>query len=157
MHKEQQSGKMWSGRFRAAADPFFDLWQRSIRFDYQLLNEELAASKAHALVLQAAGILSHDECACIAGALDDLRNRYATSHAEIRDDSEAEDIHHFVERRLTGAIGDLALKLHTGRSRNEQIATDLRLYIRFRIRVLVAHLAAWASQLVLQAQSAGDA
>ena len=157
MSNEQQSGKMWSGRFRAAADPFFDFWQRSIRFDYQLLGEELAASKAHALALQAARILTQDECARIAAALDEIGNRYATRNDEVRKDPEAEDIHHFVERRLTETIGELGLKLHTGRSRNEQIATDLRLYIRFRINVLVACVGAWASQLVEQAQAAGDA
>ena len=71
--------------------------------------------------------------------------------------SEAEDIHHFVELKLVESIGDLGLKLHTGRSRNEQIATDLRLYIRFRIDVLLAHVAAWAGQLVERAKAAGDA
>ena len=157
MSNEQQSVKMWSGRFRAAADPFFDFWQRSIRFDCQLLGQELAASKAHALALQAAGILMQEECDRISGALDELGNQYATSHDEVRADSGAEDIHHFVERRLTEAIGDLGLKLHTGRSRNEQIATDLRLYIRLRIDVLLAHLGAWAGQLVEQAKAAGDA
>lgn len=149
---------MWSGRFRASVDPFFDFWQRSIRFDYQLLGEEVAASKAHALALQAAGILTPDEGARIAGALDDLGNRYAANDDQaLRDDPDAEDIHHFVERRLAGTIGDLALKLHTGRSRNEQIATDLRLFIRFRIRMILMHLGAWAGQLVEQAQAAGNA
>jgi len=148
---------MWSGRFRAAVDPFFDFWQRSIRFDCVLVGEELAASKAHALALQAAGILTSDECARITGALDELGNRYATSNEELRKDRDAEDIHHFVERRLTEAIGDLGLKLHTGRSRNEQIATDLRLFIRFRIDLLLAHIGAWAGQLVEQAKAAGDA
>jgi argininosuccinate lyase len=157
MTNEQQSAKMWSGRFRAAADPFFDFWQRSIRFDYQLVGEELAASKAHALALQSAGILSQEECERITGALDTLATRYAESNDELRTDFEAEDIHHFVERRLTEAVGDLGLKLHTGRSRNEQIATDLRLYIRFRIQALLAHIGAWAGQLVEQAQKAGDA
>ena len=157
MINEQQSGKMWSGRFRAAADPFFDFWQRSIRFDCVLVGEELAASKAHALALHAAGILTQDECARITAALNDLGDRYARDNDELRKDREAEDIHHFVERRLTEAIGDLGLKLHTGRSRNEQIATDLRLYIRFRISVLLAHVGAWAGQLVEQAKAAGDA
>jgi argininosuccinate lyase len=157
MSNEQQSGKMWSGRFRAAPDPFFDFWQRSIRFDCVLVGHELAASKAHALALQAAGILTGDECARITAALEDLGNRYATSNDEVRADLEAEDIHHFVERRLTEAIGELGLKLHTGRSRNEQIATDLRLYIRFRIRMLLIHIGAWAGQLVEQAKAAGEA
>jgi argininosuccinate lyase len=157
MSNEQQSVKMWSGRFRAAADPFFDFWQRSIRFDSALLGAEIAASKAHALALEAAGILTQVESTRITVALDELDQRYANSNDEVRGDTAAEDIHHFVERRLTEAIGDLGLKLHTGRSRNEQIATDLRLYIRFRINLLLAHLGAWAGQLVAQAEAAGDA
>src|SRR6202051_4568929 len=130
MSNEQQSMKMWSGRFRAAPDPFFDLWQRSIRFDWQLLDEELVASKAHALALREAAVLTQDECARITAALDAIGETYASERTAVRDDNQAEDIHHFVEQRLTEAIGDLGLKLHTGRSRNEQIATDLRLFIR---------------------------
>jgi argininosuccinate lyase len=157
MSEEQKSGKMWAGRFRAAADPFFDAWQRSLPFDWQLLDAELEASQAHALALEAAGILSTDECARITDALAGVGERFAGRGEEIRRDTEAEDIHHFVELRLKEAVGDLGLKLHTGRSRNEQIATDLRLYIRFRMDVLLAHLGAWAAELVEQAKRAGDA
>lgn len=160
MLNEQQPAKMWSGRFRAAPDPFFDFWQRSLNFDCVLLGQELQASRAHALALQAAGVLTEDECTRITDGLHDIGEKYGkeTSHDAIRADTQAEDIHHFVERRLVESIGDLGLKLHTGRSRNEQIATDLRLHIRFGIRwVLLAHLAAWAQQLVEQAQAAGDA
>ncbi|HEV2324776.1 MAG TPA: argininosuccinate lyase [Terracidiphilus sp.] len=158
MSEEKQSGKMWSGRFRAGPDPFFDLWQRSLPFDCRLLGEELAASRAHALALQAAGILTESECERISDALRTIGERYAGKRGEVRGDAQAEDIHHFVERRLVESIGDLGLKLHTGRSRNEQIATDLRLYIRFMIRRLIlAHLAGWAQQLVEQARAAGDA
>ena len=71
--------------------------------------------------------------------------------------SDAEDIHHFVEMKLVEAVGDLGLKLHTGRSRNEQIATDLRLYVRERIGILIAHLGAWAGALVEQAKTHRDA
>lgn len=149
--------KMWAGRFRAAPDPFFDLWQRSIGFDYQLLDAELAASKAHALALEAAGILNAAERIRIADALDAVGANFARRSDEVRFDPQAEDIHHFVELRLAEAIGDLGLKLHTGRSRNEQIATDLRLFLRFRIQVLLAHLGAWALQLVAQARNVGDA
>jgi argininosuccinate lyase len=148
---------MWAGRFRSAPDPFFDLWQKSIRFDFQLLDAELAASKAHALALEAAGILTPAERVRIADGLDAIGEKFARKPDEVRFDSQAEDIHHFVELRLTEAIGNLGLKLHTGRSRNEQIATDLRLYIRFRIQVLLAHIGAWAQQLVAQAQAAGEA
>jgi argininosuccinate lyase len=148
---------MWEGRFRAAPDPFFDHWQKSIRFDWQLLDEELAASKAHALALEDAGVLTHDECERITGALDAIGESYARRRDEVRNDAQAEDIHHFVELRLTEAIGDLGLKLHTGRSRNEQIATDLRLYIRFRTEALLVHLGAWMQQLIAQANAAGEA
>jgi len=160
MSNDKQSGKMWSGRFRSGPDPFFDAWQRSLPFDCILLGEEIEASKAHALALQAAGILTEDECARIAGVLVAVGEKYGgeTSHDAIRADTQAEDIHHFVERRLVESIGDLGLKLHTGRSRNEQIATDLRLYIRAAIQsVLSPHLAAWAQQLVEQAHAAGEA
>jgi argininosuccinate lyase len=156
---------MWSGRFRAAPDPFFDQWQRSIRFDRQLLDEELAASAAHALALRQAAILTADEHSAIIAALDGIAARFLPQSHKLGDPpqtpepigDDAEDIHHFVELRLTESVGDLGLKLHTGRSRNEQIATDLRLFIRFRSRILLAHLAAWARQLLAQAQSAGDA
>ncbi len=159
MLNNQQSAKMWSGRFRAAPDPFFDFWQRSLPFDCRLLGEELAASRAHALALQAAGILTDDECSRITDALRAVGEKYGkeTSHNAVRADTQAEDIHHFVERRLVESIGDLGLKLHTGRSRNEQIATDLRMYIRFGIDVQQAHLMAWAQQLLKQARAAGDA
>ena len=160
MSNDKQSGKMWSGRFRSGPDPFFDFWQRSLPFDCVLLGEELQAGKAHALALRAAGILTEDECARITNALRTIGEKYAgdAGRDAVRADAQAEDIHHFVERRLVESIGDLGLKLHTGRSRNEQIATDLRLYIRSAIRaLLLPHLAAWARQLVEQAQAAGDA
>ncbi len=154
---EKHPTKMWAGRFRAAPDPFFDHWQRSIRFDWQLLWEELAASRAHALALRSAGILTHDECEKIVRALKAIGTDYSTKLDRVRDDPQAEDIHHFVELRLTEAIGDLGLKLHTGRSRNEQIATDLRLHIRHQVSDLLGRLTAWAQELLQQAQSAGEA
>ena len=76
--------------------------------------------------------------------------------AQVRDHSSAEDIHHFVELKLAERIGPLGLKLHTGRSRNEQIATDLRLYVRAQIELAIDGLAAWALALVEQARKAGD-
>jgi len=153
----EASKKMWAGRFRAAPDPIFDHWQRSIRFDYQLLDAELAASKAHALALREARILTADETTAITNALDAIGEKYASNPEDVRDDPQAEDIHHFVELSLVKFVGDLALKLHTGRSRNEQIATDLRLYVRHRAGLVLRQLAAWAQALVEKAQSAGEA
>ncbi|MFZ0393096.1 MAG: argininosuccinate lyase [Terracidiphilus sp.] len=148
---------MWAGRFRAAPDAAFDAWQRSLPFDWQLLGAELEASRAHALALEAAGILTAEECARVRDALEAIGESHAGRSEQVARDAQAEDIHHFVELRLKDAVGDLGLKLHTGRSRNEQIATDLRLFIRAQIDELVAKIAAWAGALVEQATSAGDA
>jgi len=150
---------MWSGRFREPLDSDFEAWQRSIVFDWRLLPQEVAASKAHASALIAAGILTPDEGAAIRAALDSIAADHASAagQALVRDHASAEDIHHFVELNLVQRIGSLGLKLHTGRSRNEQIATDLRLYVRAQISLAVESLAAWASALVGQAHAAGDA
>jgi argininosuccinate lyase len=158
MFNEQQSGKMWSGRFREPLDAEFENWQRSIGFDWQLLNEEIAASKAHASALIAAKILTKEEGAELRKALDAIDAEHASEagKALVRDHATAEDIHHFVELKLVERIGPLGLKLHTGRSRNEQIATDLRLYVREQISLVQNALAAWAKALVEQARAAGD-
>jgi len=150
---------MWSGRFREPLDSEFEAWQRSIVFDWQLLPQEVAASKAHASALCSAGILSKVETTELRAALDAIAAAHATvtGKAEVRDHASAEDIHHFVELKLVERVGSLGLKLHTGRSRNEQIATDLRLYVRAEIDAVVEGLAAWAGALVAQARQASDA
>jgi argininosuccinate lyase len=155
---EQQSSKMWSGRFREPLDPEFESWQRSIVFDWQLLQEEVAASKAHASAIAAAGILTPDELTRLREALDTVASEHASAEgaAKVRDHAVAEDIHHYVELALTELLGPLALKLHTGRSRNEQIATDLRLYVRKQIANTIAALTSWASALVAKARAAGE-
>jgi argininosuccinate lyase len=151
--------KMWSGRFREPLDPQFEAWQRSIVFDWRLLDQEVAASKAHASALLAAGILTHGETAELRKALDAIAAEYASDAGKelVSDDAAAEDIHHFVELKLVARIGPLGRKLHTGRSRNEQIATDLRLYVRHCVEQTIRGIAAWAEALVEQARNAGDA
>ncbi len=159
MSNEEQSGKMWSGRFRDPLDAEFEAWQRSIVFDWRLLEEEVAASKAHASALHAAGILTASETSEVRAALDAIAAEHASDagKAAVRDHAVAEDIHHFVELKLVEHVGSLGRKLHTGRSRNEQIATDLRLYVRGQVDLVVDGLAAWAEALVAQAQAAGEA
>jgi argininosuccinate lyase len=159
MSDEQQSGKMWSGRFREPLDTEFESWQRSIGFDWRLLNEEIVASKAHASALIAAKILTEKEGAELREALDAIAAEHASESgkAQVRDHATAEDIHHFVELKLVEHIGTLGLKLHTGRSRNEQIATDLRLYVRRQIDLTLESLIAWVKALVEKAESADDA
>ena len=150
--------KMWSGRFREPLDQDFEQWQRSLAFDWQLLPQEVAASKAHARTIAAAGILTTVELEKIVGALDAIRDDYAQRPAsDIYGCTQAEDIHHFVELELVSRIGDLGFKLHTGRSRNEQIATDLRLFVREKCSSIAGNLADWSRTLGAQAQTAGDA
>jgi argininosuccinate lyase len=158
MSKEQNSNKMWSGRFREPLNQAFEQWQRSFPFDVRLLAQEVAASKAHAKAIAAAGILSDAELATMLGGLDEVLASSGTDwHATVAAAPEAEDIHHFVEMQLTKAIGTLALKLHTGRSRNEQIATDMRLFVREAIDATAKGLRKWALALVELAEQAGEA
>jgi argininosuccinate lyase len=231
---------MWSGRFREPLDRAFEEWQRSFPFDVRLLPQEVAASKAHARMIAAAGILTdaelevmidgldqvgdissegmpdeagilnpkqlgaelgtspnsirrwlrkqpefssqHVKWARIALVIDDpllvkLRTHFAiqenlnlddedddvnerffgATHADlVASAPQAEDIHHFVELQLTKAIGDLALKLHTGRSRNEQIATDMRLFVREAIDHVTKGLREWARALIELAEKSGE-
>ena len=148
--------KMWSGRFRRQLDPEFERWQRSFPFDRRLLGYELDASRAHARALKNAGILSEEELASILFGLDKIADR-AKASAGFVEDSEAEDVHHFVEKRLVEFIGETGYKLHSGRSRNEQIATDLRLYVRAAIDRLREGLAELLETLLSRAESAGTA
>jgi argininosuccinate lyase len=146
--------KMWSGRFRQPLDPGFERWQRSFDFDRRLVREELAASRAHATALKGAGVLSSDELITILQGLDQIGENAASS-ADFLEDDDTEDVHHFVEKKLVVLIGDAGYKLHSGRSRNEQIATDLRLYVRATIDQIRADLAQCLSVLLDRAERAG--
>ena len=155
---------MWSGRFGRAQDPEFDEWQRSFPFDRVLLPYEVAASRAHASALAKAGVLSREELALTLEALDQIAREGIPD-----DDPAIEDVHHYVEMRviaitrelidrspqLAPGLGEVGWKLHTGRSRNEQIATDLRLYIREQIDDITRLLAGFANAFVQQAEAAG--
>jgi len=147
--------KMWSGRFRQPLDPEFERWQRSFDFDRRLLRYELEASGAHARALKNAGVLSAEELIAILQGLDQIGERAAAS-AEFLHDPEAEDIHHFVEKQLAALIGDVGYKLHSGRSRNEQIATNLRLHVRASIDQLRQELAELCTVIVDRAEQGGD-
>ena len=148
--------KMWSGRFRQPLDPAFERWQRSFDFDRRLLKHELAASSAHARALKNAGVLASDELIAILQGLEQVGQKAAASSAFL-EDAEAEDVHHFVEKQLVALIGDTGFKLHSGRSRNEQIATDLRLYVREAIDQLRGDLAELTGAFVNRAEQSANA
>jgi argininosuccinate lyase len=144
---------MWSGRFSQELNAEFEQWQRSFPFDRILLPYEVAASKAHAAALAKAGVLTHAELAATLKGLDQIAEEGIPS----ADDPTIEDVHHYVEKRLVEVAGEVGFKLHTGRSRNEQIATDLRLYARAQIDAISLLLVELAGEFVNQAEKAGDA
>lgn len=160
-----EATKMWSGRFREPLNPVFEQWQRSFPFDYVLFEAEIAASIAHARMIAAAGILSSAEEEKMIAGLRALASNISLTRTSMMDTTApfaksvaaAEDIHHFVELELTKEIGDLALKLHTGRSRNEQIATDMRLYVRAAIDQITNGLLQWIDSLLTLAEKSGTA
>jgi argininosuccinate lyase len=143
---------MWSGRFSQELNADFEQWQRSFPFDRILVPYEVAASKAHAAALAKAGVLTSAELSLTLKALDQI----AAEGIPADDDPSIEDVHHYVEKRLVEIAGEVGLKLHTGRSRNEQIATDLRLYVRAQIDDISLLLVELAGAFVSQAEKAGD-
>src|SRR5262249_43060304 len=148
--------KMWSGRFRQPLDPAFEHWQRSFEFDCRLLECELEASAAHARALKQADVVSQDELNLILRGLELIGEKAAESPEFLHDD-EAEDVHHFVEKQLVTLVGDPGYKLHSGRSRNEQIATDLRMYVRAACDEIGEKIVNLISEIVDRAEKAGDA
>jgi argininosuccinate lyase len=148
--------KMWSGRFRQPLDPAFESWQRSFEFDCRLLECELEASSAQARALEKAGMLSADELNSVLQGLEQIGENAASS-PEFLEDPEAEDVHHFVEKQLVKIIGDVGYKLHSGRSRNEQIATDLRLYVRAGCNEISEEISTLTNIFLDRAEQAGNA
>jgi argininosuccinate lyase len=121
--------KMWGGRFERGPDASFYEFERSWQFDRRMLPQELALDRAWARAITAAGILTKDECVRLIAALDEIESRAKTDQAWL-DGSDAEDVHHFAETALIEKLGSLGAKLHTGRSRNEMVATEFRMYVR---------------------------
>ncbi len=123
--------QLWGGRFTKATDAEVFSFNASIGFDRRLWREDIEGSLAHAAMLGKQGILSGEDVAAITAGLDGIRDDIESGKLAI--DESAEDIHSFVEAELTARIGDAGKRLHTGRSRNDQVALDMRLYIRKRI------------------------
>ena len=123
---------LWGGRFKGEPDKTFVEFNRSFDFDIRLFDADIRASLAHAEAIRDAGVLTNAEFAKIERGLKKLAKQAAAS-ASFFDDSGAEDVHSFIEGRLVELIGDSGKKLHTGRSRNDQVATALRLWLRARV------------------------
>src|SRR5690242_6022214 len=132
-----ESKKLWGGRFSGKTDPGFAEFNNSFRFDRRLFAADVTASIAYCEALAGAGVLTADEGDQIRRALAEIRE-HGNADAAYFNDAAAEDVHSFVEARLIVLTGDLGRKLHTGRSRNDQVATDFRLWLRDAIDDLSA-------------------
>lgn len=136
--QEEQQAKPWGGRFSEATDAFVEEFTASVGFDCRLYSSDIEGSVAHAQMLAKVGVLTESEC-----------EKIVTGLAQVREEIEAgkfnwlvslEDVHMNIESRLTQIIGDAGKKLHTGRSRNDQVATDIRLYLRDEIDQISAEI-----------------
>ena len=146
---------LWSGRFSTEPDPTAFQFGSSFRFDKRLFEDDVTGSLAWVEALGKAGVLSGVDVQKISAVLKDLLDRARTDAGFV--DGPDEDVHAFVERQLVERVGDLGKRLHTGRSRNEQVSLDLRLYLRRRIPLLQKQLAGVVGALARQAESAGAA
>src|ERR1700752_3925339 len=125
---DRKDDRLWGGRFEREPNALFDVFQRSFSFDRRLLPYELAVDRAWAKALQTVGIFTAAEVHDTLLALDNLA-RQLNDDPSFLEASTAEDVHHFVESALVHELGALGWKLHTGRSRNELVATDFRLFV----------------------------
>jgi argininosuccinate lyase len=148
-HTTEQATRLWGGRFSGGPAEALARLSLSVHFDWRLAPYDLAASRAHARVLASAGLLDADELGRMLAALDDLQA--ACAAGEFRPTVEDEDVHTALERGLLERLGTLGGKLRAGRSRNDQVATDLRLYLRDHARGMAGRLVDLVEALTEQA------
>ncbi|MFJ2029727.1 argininosuccinate lyase [Streptosporangium sp. NPDC087985] len=142
--------RLWGGRFEGGPADALTRLSVSVHFDWRLVPYDLLASRAHARVLHRAGLLTEEELGRMIGALDDLER--ACKSGEFRPTVADEDVHTALERGLLERLGTLGGKLRAGRSRNDQVATDLRLYLRDHVRHIVSRLVELETALMSQAE-----
>ncbi|ROO84082.1 argininosuccinate lyase [Actinocorallia herbida] len=143
--------RLWGGRFEGGPSDALARLSVSVQFDWRLAPYDLMGSRAHARVLNRAGLLDDDELVRMLGALDDLDR--ACASGEFRPTVADEDVHTALERGLLERLGSLGGKLRAGRSRNDQVATDLRLYLRDHARRVVSRLVELQTSLIGQAEA----
>ncbi len=130
--------QLWKGRFSKAVDSRVNDFNSSIRFDQRMIAQDMRGSGVHAAMLAKQGIISEKDCEDILSGLASIADDLAAGRLEI--DPNAEDVHTFVEQTLTARIGDAGKRLHTGRSRNDQVALDIRLTLRDYSHTLQAYI-----------------
>ena len=146
--------KLWDGRFEKPTSALLDDFQSSIPFDQRLLECDIAGSVAHATMLGEVGVLSQEDAKAIVEGLHGILSDYRSGKLAI--DMSAEDVHMFVEALLTDRIGEAGKRLHTGRSRNDQVALDVRMYARVACKTVHARLRTLVELLLTLAQEHVD-
>jgi argininosuccinate lyase len=142
--------KLWGGRFEKTTDDLMERFNASIGFDWRLYEADIRGSIAYAKALERAGLITGEECEELSRGLEAIRHEFGAGTFELHPSDE--DIHTAVERRLTELVGPVAGKLHTGRSRNDQAATDVRLYVLDKIPPLRQALSDLQKAIVEQAE-----
>ncbi len=150
---------LWSGRFAGDPDAALFGFGSSFSFDRRLFEDDVTGSLQWAVALEQAGVLTHADASVIRAALEDIQSRGASDAGFFLSEAARndEDVHSFVERELVARVGDAGRRLHTGRSRNEQVSVDLRLYLKRRVPELQRAVAALVTVLADQAEAAGGA
>ena len=138
--------KTWSDRFESALNPAIAIFNASIGFDLELIEYDLTGSVAHAKMLAQTKIITDEEAQQLVAGLEQIRQEY--QQGNFNPGVEAEDVHFAVERRLIEIVGDAGKKLHTARSRNDQVGTDIRLYLRAEIRDIQQYLRRFQAALL---------
>jgi argininosuccinate lyase len=146
--------KPWGGRFTEPTDAFVEAFTASVTFDKRLYAHDIMGSVAHARMLQKVGVLTGDECEAIVDGLQQIKAEIEQGGFEWS--ISREDVHMNIEARLIERIGDVGKKLHTGRSRNDQVATDIRLYLRDEIKAILVELTRLQANLVNLAEQEAD-
>ncbi|MCZ6830246.1 MAG: argininosuccinate lyase [Gammaproteobacteria bacterium] len=154
MSAQKETSKLWGGRFSEPTDSFVQRFTASVGFDQRMAEQDITASLAHAAMLNNIGVLSDEEASQINTGLEQIRKEIASG--EFNWSIELEDVHMNIEARLTELVGNAGKKLHTGRSRNDQVATDIRLYLRSAIDLIGIELSRLQKGLVALAVEQAD-
>src|SRR5687767_10338381 len=150
-----ETANLWGGRFEGRPDETFREFNDSFRFDRRLFEADVRASIAHANGLARAAVLSAEEHASLVGGLEKLLASASTDNEFFN--SDAEDVHSFIESRLVGLVGETGKKIHTGRSRNDQVATAFRIWLRDEIDAIASEVVGLQRALIEAAERYPDA
>jgi argininosuccinate lyase len=150
----KQTNPAWGGRFSEQTDAFVEAFTASVEFDQRMYRQDIAGSRAHALMLQKTGVLTEPDYQAILKGLDTIIEEIESGAFEWT--VSREDVHMNIEARLTELVGDAGKRLHTGRSRNDQVATDIRLYLREQINTIISQLVNLQTGLLQLAEREAD-